>query len=85
MNLDGFVVSETPDAFKRCHKIGAKNLRTLLYMRAVVAKRHNKVLKPFADALIELGKPKKVVTVAVMRKLLHYIFAVLKKGNYNYP
>lgn len=61
-------------------KMGAKKLRTLLYMPAVVAKRHNKVLKPFADSLIERGKPKKVVTVAVMRKLLHYIFAVLKKG-----
>lgn len=61
-------------------KMGSKKLRTILYMPAVVAKRYNKVLKPFADSLIERGKPKKVVTIAVMRKLLHYIFALLKKG-----
>jgi len=60
-------------------KMGAKKLRTILYMPAVVAKRHNKILKPFADALVERGKLKKVVTIAVMRKLLHHIFSVLKK------
>ena len=59
--------------------MGAKKLRTILYMPAVVAKRHNKILKPFADALVEREKLKKVVTIAVMRKLLHHIFSVLKK------
>lgn len=61
-------------------KMGSKKLRSILYMPALVAKPHNKILKLFADALIERGKPKKVVTVAVMRKLLHHIFSVLKKN-----
>lgn len=61
-------------------KQGSAALRKLLYMPALSAKRHNKVLSVFAKGLEERGKPAKVIIVAVMRKLLHYIFSLLKKG-----
>ena len=61
-------------------KQGNADLRKLLYMPALSAKRHNKVFSVFAKGLEERGKPPKVIIVAVMRKLLHYIFSLLKKG-----
>jgi transposase len=61
-------------------KQGNAALRKLLYMPALSAKRHNKVLSVFAKGLEDRGKPAKVIIVAVMRKLLHYIFSLLKKG-----
>lgn len=61
-------------------KQGNADLRKLLYMPALSAKHHNKILSVFAKGLEERGKPAKVITTAVMRKLLHYIFYLLKKG-----
>jgi transposase len=49
---------------------GRKALRNLLYMAAVVASRHNPVLKAFYNRLIGKGKLKKVALVAVMHKML---------------
>ena len=53
-------------------------LRKSLYWPAIVAMRHNPVLAAFARRLREAGKPKIVVIAAVMRKLLHIAFGVLK-------
>jgi len=53
-------------------------LRKSLYWPAIVAMRHNPVLAAFARRLREAGKPKMVVIAAVMRKLLHIAFGVLK-------
>ena len=39
-------------------------------MGALVATRHNPVLKEFYERLLKAGKPKKVALVACMRKLL---------------
>jgi transposase len=44
---------------------------------AVVAKRHNPVLKAFAERLAAHGLPPKAVIVAVMRKLLHLAYGVI--------
>jgi transposase len=49
---------------------GRKGLRNLLYMAAVVASRHNPVMKAFYNRLIGKGKLKKVALVAVMHKML---------------
>ena len=49
---------------------GRKALRNLLYMAAVVASRHNPVMKAFYNRLLSGGKLKKVALVAVMRKML---------------
>ena len=47
-------------------------------MPAVVAMRHNPILKEFKDRLEKAGKCKMVIIGAVMRKLVHIIYGVLK-------
>lgn len=64
----------------RLSKRGNARLRRALYWPAIVAMRHNPVLRAFAQRLLEAGKPKLVVIAAVMRKLLHLAFGVLKHG-----
>jgi transposase len=59
-------------------KMGNVYLRRALYMPALVAKRWNPVVRAYAQHLEAKGKPKLVVIVAVMRKLLHAIFGMLK-------
>lgn len=49
---------------------GRAPVRASLYMGALVASRHNPVLRAFYQRLLAAGKPKKVALVAVMRKLL---------------
>ena len=64
----------------RLSKRGNARLRRALYWPAIVAMRHNPILRPFAQRLLAAGKPKLVVIAAVMRKLLHLAFGVLKHG-----
>ena len=45
-------------------------VRRVLYMAALVATRHNPVIKAFYTGLLARGKEKKVALVACMRKLL---------------
>lgn len=59
-------------------KKGNGRLRKALYWPAIVAIRYNPVLAAFARRLRAAGKPKMVVIAAVMRKLLHLAFGVLK-------
>lgn len=61
-------------------KKGNSVLRQALYMPAIVARRYNPVIKEFADRLKKAGKPNMVIIGAVMRKLLHIIYGVLKSG-----
>lgn len=49
-------------------------------MPAMVARRYNPAIKTFADRLKKAGKPNRVIIAAVMRKLLHIIYGVLKSG-----
>ena len=64
----------------RISKIGNARLRAVLYMCALSARRHNPVLKTFADRLKAAGKSPKVVLVAVARKLLVIAYGVMKTG-----
>lgn len=57
---------------------GRKSVRTALFMAAMVAARHNPVLKTFRDKLIAAGKPKLVALIAVARKLLIVLNAILR-------
>lgn len=61
-------------------KKGNSVIRRALYMPAIVARRYNPVIKEFADRLKKAGKPNMVIIGAVMRKLLHIIYGVLKSG-----
>jgi transposase len=57
---------------------GRTSVRTALFMGAMVAKRHNPVLKGFFDRLVAAGKPKMVALIAVARKLLTMLNAILR-------
>jgi transposase len=57
---------------------GRKSVRTALFMAAMVAARHNPVLKTFRDNLVAAGKPKLVALIAVARKLLTILNALLR-------
>lgn len=63
----------------RICKTGNGSLRRDLYMPAVVAMRHNPILKAFAERLKAKGKPAKLIVVAVMRKLVVLAFTILKR------
>lgn len=62
----------------RLAKTGSARLRLALYFPALTAMRHNPVLQRFSTRLRAAGKPKMVVVAAVMRKLLHLAYGVLK-------
>lgn len=64
----------------RLSKRGNVRLRRALYWPAIVAMRHNPTLRAFAHRLREAGKPTMVIVAALMRKLLHIAFGVLKHG-----
>lgn len=57
---------------------GRGNIRSTLYMAALVASRHNPVIRDFYQRLCGAGKPKKVALVACMRKLLIILNSLLK-------
>jgi transposase len=63
---------------RRCVWGGRANVRTALYMAALVASKHNPVIRDFHARLRAAGKPKKVALVACMRKLLVILNAMLK-------
>ncbi len=60
---------------------GRGPVRTALYQAALSARRWNAPLRAFADRLEAAGKPKKVVLIAVARKLLITLNAMLRDGN----
>ena len=57
---------------------GRAPVRAALYMAALVATRHNAPLGAFYHRLRTAGKPAKVALVAVMRKLLTIVNAMIK-------
>jgi transposase len=59
---------------------GRASVRAPLYMAALVAGSHNAVIKPFRDRMRKLGKKPKVAIVAVMRKLITTLNALLRDG-----
>ena len=62
----------------RMSKIGNANLRAALYWPAITAMRCCPAFKAFAARLAAKGKPKKVIIGAVMRKMVHIVYGVLK-------
>lgn len=57
---------------------GRATVRTALLQGAMVASRHNPVLKSFFHHLTTAGKPKMVALIAVARKLLTILNAILR-------
>ncbi len=56
-------------------------MRKALYMPSLVAMQYNNpVIISFSQRLKERGKNGKVIVCAIMRKLVHLIFRILKSG-----
>lgn len=61
-------------------KIGNKRLRTIFYMPNMSARRCNPIVQDQVERLKGCGKRPKTIRGAVMRKLLHLAYGVLKTG-----
>lgn len=57
---------------------GRSCIRHVLYMAALVASRFNPIFKEFYDRMLEKGKPAKVALVAIMRKMLVTLNAMIR-------
>lgn len=57
---------------------GRAGVRAALFMGAMVAARHNPILKAFRDRLVAAGKPKLVALIATARKLVTILNAVIR-------
>jgi transposase len=64
----------------RLSKVGHALLRKALYMPAMVATTKTAWGRAFRDRLAAAGKPPMVILGAMMRKLVHVAFGVLKSG-----
>ena len=59
-------------------RMGKAAIRGAMYFPALTAIRHNPLVRQLAQRLEAKGKPKKVIQVAAMRKLIHIAYGVLK-------
>jgi transposase len=57
---------------------GRAKVRSVLYMAALVASRHNPVIRAFYQRLLARGKAKKAALVACMRKLIVILNAMVR-------
>lgn len=57
---------------------GRADIRSVLYMAALAAKKFNPVIRAFYERLIKQGKEKKVALTACMRKLLVILNAMMR-------
>ena len=64
----------------RISKMGNSQLRKALYMPAIVAQKHNPIIRIFCQRLLKSGLRPMEVIGAVMHKLLHLIYGILKSG-----
>jgi len=66
----------------RITKRGSKRLRRALYLavQCGIRGRTNERIRAYYDKKREEGKPYKVTVIACTNKLLHHIYAILKKG-----
>lgn len=87
LNPKPYTSGTSVNARTRISKTGSSALRRAFYMPAIVAMKYNPVLQAFALRLKQAGKKGKVVVCAVMRKLVHIVYGVLKSNqpfNANY-
>jgi transposase len=61
---------------------GRVQVRSALYMGALVATRHNPTIRAFYQRLLGAGKPKKVALTACMRKLLTILNAMARSSSH---
>lgn len=59
---------------------GRSDVRSILYMAVLSAKKYNPVIRDFYNRLKDAGKPHKVAAVASMRKLITILNAMVRSG-----
>lgn len=59
---------------------GRAEVRSVLYMAALAAKKFNPVIRKFYERLLQQGKEKKVALTACMRKLLVILNAIMRSN-----
>lgn len=59
-------------------KVGSSRLRKALYFPAISATRHNPLVQPLVQRLEQENRCQLFILCAVMRKLLHFAFGVIK-------
>ena len=64
----------------RLSKTGNIRFRTAFYMPALAAMRFNPIMQVFVERLEKRGKSRMTIVGAVMRKLVHMAYGVLKHG-----
>lgn len=64
----------------RLSKTGNANLRQILYLPAVVAKRYNPIIRIFCERMALSGHRPMEMIGAAMRKMLHLVYGILKSG-----
>lgn len=72
---------ESGSSVKRRPKIsrmGKASIRKALMFPAFTALKHNPIIIEFAHRLEQRGKPRMVIVVAAMRKLMHIAYGVIK-------
>jgi transposase len=67
---------------KRSTSGGRRDVRSVLYMAALTARRCNPVIKDFATRLAKAGKPFKAIQVACIRKLLVILNTMIKNNSH---
>ena len=63
---------------KRPTRAGRSSIRSVLYMAALVASRHNPAIRAFYQRLRTAGKPPKVALTACLHKLLTVLNAIVR-------
>lgn len=64
----------------RLSKTGSSKIRKMLFMPALVAKTRGIPFKNFENKLLKNGKSKMTIVGAIMRKLLHIAYGILKNN-----
>ena len=64
----------------RLAKRGNAHLRKALYLPAVVAMKHNPLMKALRERMAKTGHSTMAIIGAIMRKLLHLAYGVIKTG-----
>ncbi|WP_264338787.1 transposase [Wolbachia endosymbiont (group A) of Cheilosia soror] len=84
-----YLVGVAPKTSESGRKVGKAQIkggrfyaRKALYMSALVAMRHNRKMKAFYQRLVDSGKAAKVALVAVMRKIIVCLNAMIKNNNF---
>ena len=75
-----FVSGSSVEKRPRISRGGSRHLRHALYMPALVALQHEPHLRAFYHRLVSRGKARMQAVIAVMRKLLHGLFAMFRSN-----